>query len=234
MPGHSFRYEEIKFLFESYFVRYGSENDIELSRMKLSHTIMTNHELRTTFYRSDGSISVSDANDWLNGYNQLQECMAFLVHIASGLPARAKEEETFLLRNSNSCLRTLFVLQDRIVLIPHYSKTQSITQSGRLVARFLDPLSSKLLLTDLIFLRPFATYLMKKLGMENYADYHNFLFVRNNQRMQVQAIRNNFIDLSNHYFEVHLLFKAWRQLASNACYDCGIDPKEWLEGGLRS
>ena len=77
--------------------------------------------------------------------------MAVLVHLTSGMPARATELVTNVIRTSRDSIRTVFFAEGYIYLCTHYNKSNSSTERSNLIARFLPKNVSRMILLDILY-----------------------------------------------------------------------------------
>lgn len=167
--------------------------------------------------------SVDQATRWLNKHDKLQKLILLIIHLFSGMPARATELATYTLVNEASRQRSLYVLGDQVFFLPHYNKTRSWTQSQKYVARFLDRKSSFLLLQDLCILRPFAAVLLNRLGWNQGNQLLCNLFAGTRGRLSPEDIRSVFQAQFAEVFRVPLLFSEYRHVAASYAWDARID-----------
>lgn len=84
------------------------------------------------------------------------ELMLTLIHLTSGNPARATELATLQWRNTGTQLRSIFVHDGYLMLMPSYNKTAPLLQRDRPIARFLPQPVGQLLVVYLAVVMPFV------------------------------------------------------------------------------
>ena len=82
----------------------------EKIRSSLLTYILTNEELRRRFILTPNKIEycATEAMKYLAIYDDYVSHMVILIHIGSGMPARATELETFRIRNGPTTCRNVF------------------------------------------------------------------------------------------------------------------------------
>lgn len=201
-------------------------NEIDVKCVLAEHCQSTGQYFVT---QADGSVelSIDQAERWLRRFDEVQELTLLLVHLVSGMPARGGELATYSVVNGDSCQRTLYVVGDLVFFMPHYNKTRSMTQKLKVIARFLDPKSSKLILQDICFLRPFAALLCRELGRGDGTACLTAMFIRKGAAMTDAQIRNSFKIRFSEFFGAPVSFQEYRHLAASYAWDVGIQPESF-------
>ena len=173
--------------------------DEQIRSSLLTH-ILTNEQLRRRFIssRSEDSKVVYCANEAMNYiaiYDDYMSHMVVLIHIGSGMPARATEMETFRIRNGPSTCRNVFYHCGQVFFFSEYSKSRSITRVNSGISRFMDEEATIILLKDLLLIRPLVCSMASFLGLNEGQVYNNDLFVINGQMLKAPGLRNNFCRL---------------------------------------
>ena len=96
----------------------------------------------------------SEGNRYLDLYNEHLENLLLIIHIGS---AWATELETYTVCNGRTSMWSVYFLRERIFFHSVYSKTRSVTGTNKGITRFLNKDASQTVITDLIFVRPFAS-----------------------------------------------------------------------------
>ena len=78
-----------------------------------------------------------------------------LIHFCSGLPMRGTEATSLKIFNSWNSLRNFFVFNGNIVAIAEYNKSQAVTETPRVIARFLPSEVSRLFISFIADVLPF-------------------------------------------------------------------------------
>ena len=173
--------------------------DEQIRSSLLTH-ILTNEQLRRRFIssRSEDNKVVYCANEAMNYiaiYDDYMSHMVVLIHIGSGMPARATEMETFRIRNGPSTCRNVFYHCGQVFFFSEYSKSRSITRVNSGISRFMDEEATIILLKDLLLIRPLVCSMASFLGLNEGQVYNNDLFVINGQILKAPGLRNNFCRL---------------------------------------
>lgn len=155
---------------------------------------------------------------YLEKYDDLCKKFLLLVHLTSGMPARASELEKYLLSNSPYQIRTSFYADGRIFFIPYYNKTDNIAEK-KFIARFMSKETSKLILDDILIIRPFVTMLYSKVkNMNKKNEYQNYFFVLNGSLMNARQIREIFQEEYIKYMDMTINFSCYRQCVGHLVY----------------
>ncbi|EGG00361.1 uncharacterized protein MELLADRAFT_93356 [Melampsora larici-populina 98AG31] len=102
--------------------------------------------------------------DWLEMYDNLQERLYFLYHVASGQPMHGREEASSLLVNTRLDQRNLYLRGDSFVFLTWYHKSRNITGKNKPRMTFLPKSHTFIWFYFLAFLRPTAIFFLKALG----------------------------------------------------------------------
>lgn len=97
----------------------------------------------------------STVRQYLDQAQQFLEIMFVLIHITSGQPARVTELVHMRVFNSLSSYRSVYLYFGSVMFLTAYSKTDSMTQRNRMIARFLPKSLKQLFLVYLMIVRPF-------------------------------------------------------------------------------
>ena len=98
--------------------------------------------------------------NWLAMADEALELLCFVIHTTCGQPGRATELAILLLRNTIESRRHFFFHMNRLVIRPTYNKTDSKTQKGKFILRFLDPQVRLLFIRFVAFVRPLEMYVL--------------------------------------------------------------------------
>jgi hypothetical protein len=92
---------------------------------------------------------------WFNSVDGLVGPLLTLIHIAAGMPGRATEYVPLLSMNDKGHRqRSVYLTMGRLCFVFQYNKADAQTTKSRVIARFLDPLSSQLWLWFLGVIQP--------------------------------------------------------------------------------
>lgn len=194
------------------------------TRSKLLYHVLNDAELRGEFFHDTSTLTIKPDRTkfWLDRYDRLQELTLSYMHLTSGMPARATELESYKLCNGPSAQRSVYVLGKKFLLLPHYNKTRNLMEREKIIARFLDEDISLLLLKDLVFLRPFASLLWKRLNGNVDDSYTSEFFVLKGRKMLAEEIRSIFQIICNRFIGGPIQFSVYRQVAASFAWDLRI------------
>ena len=167
--------------------------------------------------------NVDAARNYVAMYDEYVANVVVVIHIGSGMPARASELETHRTRNSLNCARSTYFLGKNIFFHPQYSKTRSTSGHSLVICRFLDEEASLLLLTDLFIVRPFVASLTHFLEINNGNPHYNeLLFVRQGVSLK-QDLTNIFCTKFSDYTGVNIYFQDFRHIAKYYALKIGLN-----------
>lgn len=150
-PGYSFLTERKNDrLLNSYKTALGEHLIRELASRDPQRTFLLIHPLTGRRQWNKAELSL-----WAEKVAEFVNALLVLVHLTSGQPARATELREYMLTNSRSGLRNVFICQDTFMIVQQYSKTSSLTGHDSAIARFLPKPVAKLLLNYLCLVKPF-------------------------------------------------------------------------------
>lgn len=196
---------------------YTFHNKTTKSRLYLLNVILNSLELRKEYILNIYSTSVtyneSKTKKYISLYNKYINNLNVLIHIESGIPARATEMESTRIENGHSTQRNIFLLKNQVFTFLEYNKTRGITLANKEIARFMDVNVSKLLIKDLLYFRPLIILFSNALNINHDNAYGLYLNVRGGKLMNSKVIRLNFKKLFYKYSNVSLEFRGYRQVA---------------------
>ena len=188
----------------------------EMKRAIFRHVLNT-PELKQRFIADITSNEVTWNRGAIQRYLELHDeymnHLLALIHVGSGAPARGTELSTYRICNGNSNIRTVYLFGDRIFFFVTYSKTNALSGKTRDIVRFLDVEASRLLIEDLLFVRPFVAVLAEALERNESNVYLSHLFVRWGTPMTGTVIRTLFSQYFAELTGFHLTFQCYRHIA---------------------
>ena len=204
-----------------YCIRY--RNDIknaEARRFVLEH-IINDPTLRDCFIESIDTESArpcvtfrqSGIDEYLKILDEYNWKIAVLVHLTSGMPARATEIVTNMVRSSSCALRTVHYAQRMVYLVTSYNKSNSSTGKTKKIARFVPQNVSDLLIADILYIRPLAAAMIATRSQEKSAEFHLSLFVNSKRRFDEKILKEKFKQVVKLFTGCHLTFSAYRHFA---------------------
>lgn len=113
--------------------------------------------------------------------NYLDECTLLCgeifaaMHITAGLPPRGSEGTIVKVQNTAQVLRNIFVVNGRMAIIFKYNKSRAANNRSFFIVRFLPADLGQLVFCYLAYIRPFANFLCKPVGVPQYRS-NEFLF----------------------------------------------------------
>lgn len=122
------------------------------------HHLASNSDMASTLFTNHNSsicVNEHDARNYIKKCSELLESLLCLCHLSSGQPARATELASMMLRNTATAVRSFYIYQGKVLLMPSYNKTNSMLQSDRPIARFLPEDLGQLFVLYLSVVRPF-------------------------------------------------------------------------------
>jgi hypothetical protein len=126
----------------------------ERIRASLFSRVLGDPVLRRRFLVTgeDGQIVFNRANAqlYLRDYEEYLANLLLVVHIGSGMPARATEITTLTTLNGPTSLRGLYYSHGHLFTMSCYNKTRALKGLNTPVARFLDLEATKLLLSVIL------------------------------------------------------------------------------------
>lgn len=208
----------------------GSPNPAEAKAFRvllLSH-VLSNAQLAASFsYRNvEGQHRFvgEAASVWLAKYDELTELLLLVIHIGYGMPARATELCPLIIRNGRSTMRSVYLLDGRIMILSSYSKTRSVTGQSPKIARFLDAEASKLMLKNLVFLRPLARMIAAgSLAGQLASGYNDALFVAKGKPFDSEKVSSVFRARFHRLSGVALKFIDYRHVSKIFARKAGLD-----------
>ena len=214
-----------------------SDRDPALDRARryslLKHVLET-PELRARFVTGINSdvvqYAAGEAQLYLDLFDEYMDNMLLVVHLVSGMPARATEMETYRLVGTTSSRRSVYYVDGMVFLMSEYSKTRSLMQANRTIARFLSREATSVLLNDLSIIRPFACSLATFLGRNQDGCYSTHLFVSRGAKVDAPLLRNTFSRLFHRHTEVSITFQEYRHVAKYMANELNIIFNQYDEG----
>lgn len=144
---------------------------------------------------------------WLDQGRQLLKTLLLLVHLSSGLPARASELATIKITNVPGGQRSIFLSSGTIAVIISYNK--SSTSNG--IARFLPVPVAEVLFHYLVYIRPLQVHMADSIGKATLArSLRTFLFVGTEREMDGPAIIHTWRAANTRFNGTSLSIAAYR------------------------
>lgn len=125
----------------------------------LADQIYKDSDVRNRFLvRADDQFIINDEESrrYLKKVQDLLKLLLALIQLTAGNLARGTEMSTIQWKNSGSQMRSIFVYESHVLLLPRYNKTSAVTQTDRPIARFLPAEVGQLLIVTIALVIPFA------------------------------------------------------------------------------
>lgn len=151
-------------------------------RSSVLNHVLSDEKLRSKYVESYTAQStviykLSEARAYLDRYDQYIENLLLIVHIGSGMPARAPELAAYRLCNGQSSARSVYYDSRSVFFHAIYNKSRSMRGKNRAIARYLDEEASHVILTDVLLVRPFVCSLALSIGVDSNV-YGQHVFVK--------------------------------------------------------
>lgn len=206
----------------------------ERIKASLLTRVLTEAHLRRRFISNEenGVVEFNGPNSelYLEEYDEYIENLLVLVHIGSGMPARATELTTLTRQNGNTSLRGLYVSHGRVFTMSCYSKTRSVKGLNTPIARFLNEEASSILLIDNLVIRPFAALLAENSGFNTNNCYLTDVFVQRDGGIGAEKARRIFTSMFTRYSGRHVTFGQYRHVAKYFANLAGIESNLFPDG----
>ncbi|KAF3316853.1 hypothetical protein TWF173_000856, partial [Orbilia oligospora] len=175
-------------------------NDFKSFSSHLLRRIYQAPELKVRFFTSDGVLKYSAAQDYLDLVDRYLVVLAMVMHMTGGQPPRGPEILSSLVCNTAKYQRNFFIWEGRTVVSAiSYNKTMAFTGSAKVFLRF-----------DLM-VKPFASYLRRKIGCVVKSP---FLFRDSNgNQWKTERLSAALADGATASFGFNLKISTYRQLA---------------------
>ena len=152
-------------------------------------------------------------NQFLIHAEQFQEILCSLLHLTGGQPARGTELETALLTNTQSAMRSLYVLHDLLCLILSYNKTMNLTLKENVIYRYFPREVSNLVIKYLVYVKPLEMFCASQLyGPDGLAAHSKYLFVNHGEKMTSRDITRSFERMCQRFGGIPLSFADYRHV----------------------
>jgi hypothetical protein len=140
-------------------------NGFRRHQMKLFDAVMSSHRARAYFGEDvddDFVWNLRRLKKWFSNVLHLLKLIFSIMHLTYAQPARGEELSESLLCNTRSSARNFYWKYGTIMLVTHYHKSRSITNSDKYVARFFPRCLSELFI-QYVVLVPFLYESMNSL-----------------------------------------------------------------------
>jgi hypothetical protein len=164
----------------------------ELER-RLITKISSSNTLGRDWINPQTTLNSATAKRYLATCDTLLDNLLFLIHISSGQPARGAELTTITTHNMSQRPRAIYKIQGSIMILLGYNKTMSKMGTEKMIARFLTPELSKVLVYFIAVIRPFECFLCEEI-QERQVETHvrQTLFIKKGRFLSEDRIRESF------------------------------------------
>jgi hypothetical protein len=166
---------------------------------------------------TDGKLrwKVSPCLAYLAKCETLQELLFVLIHVTSGQPARASELATFKICNTDHRIRNVYLVHGEVVIIQHYTKSNSQTGHDDFIPRLLPKEVGQLLINYLMAVRPMERLFAMATWMDEQAAGALFthLFVANERQTSGKDLRLAFEQQTSKAFQEKFPISKYRHMA---------------------
>ena len=145
-----------------------------------------------------GNANEKEALEYLKSCEELQGLITVLMQVCSGGPARGTEATVVQICNTPHSTRNIFVSQGDLFFVTSYTKIRSLRGgAGKVVVRFPDVDSCRILLCYLIIVRPLENTVVEVLGKSGVVNgsgekHRNFLFASRGGAVNADRVRYMF------------------------------------------
>lgn len=190
-------------------------------RSTMLQAVMASPTLRTRFLYFDqhGSLQwrARGLQQWLTSYSELSALLLLRCEMLSGGPGRGTELTAMQYRSTPTRgVRNLVSFGKHMVMLRTYAKTSMLTGKDRLIPHSLDGVTGDVMLQDLVFVRPFAEFVVSKLypsKPELGLLYYNHLFIKEDRLFTTDDLSTLMKSFTNRHLHVELGVNAWRHIA---------------------
>ena len=179
----------------------------------------TREFIQTLNYDKDGNLDFKNAiwktdrlKQYQKSYDSFLKLLMCLIHVGSGMPARASELATYSRIDSKTTSRTLRFELNRVFFQPFHNKTNWIQNNTKQIARFLDPILSRIVLIDSLLIRPFMNGVYQKLNSSSACPYLEHYFVSKGTPISADLIRKTFTSTFGKYFNTFFTISEYRHV----------------------
>lgn len=125
----------------------------------LSDRLLQSKEMRDRFLVVSGEqvkIYTEQSRMYIKKVQEILKLILALIQLTAGNLARGTELSTLQWKNSGVQMRSIFVYETHVMLLPRYNKTSALTQTDRPIARFLPFEVGQILIVLLAVVLPFS------------------------------------------------------------------------------
>lgn len=159
----------------------------------------------------------------MDNFDEYMESLLLVIHLGTGMPARATELETYRLISGQSCRRSVYYVDGLVMFLSEYNKTRSVSKANKAIARFLDEQATIFLLNDLLIIRPFVCSIAHFLGLNENNVYATHVFVHRGEKMEAPKLRNIFSRMFFQHGKHSITFAEYRHLAKHYALQLKIE-----------
>ena len=121
--------------------------------------------------RGPGRWRTTHVKRYLRRVNDFRSLLLFCVHTTGGQPARGTEITSIRFQNGLLQDRNVFIIDGDVVIVTRYHKSQSLFDRPKVIPRFLPARVGQLLVTYLVYVRPFHEQLQVAVTGQGWSDH---------------------------------------------------------------
>lgn len=172
--------------------------------------------IRRQFINENGSINETEAKSYVSLFDKSCRILFALIHLSSGMSARATEINEQRLCNGTS-LRNIFFVDGRIMIITRYNKVNTVRGENTVILRFLPVDISKVVALWIIIIRPFYSVLIGRLiGNDRRETALKYCYVKEGECFEDTDVRTCFEEATLKYPGKKGIFKLLMILTEQA------------------
>lgn len=182
----------------------------------ISQFFRENGPIRSRFYHPGGTtLKEIEARRYISAFDDSCRVLCALIHLSSGMPARATEICEYRLVNGTSA-RNIYFVDGQILIISRYNKSNSLTGRNNVILRFLPESISKLVAVWVTTIRPVYGMLVGQVfGVERQSSAMKYCFVKEGTCFTSQDVRECFEEATLKYPGRELKFSLYRHVAKH-------------------
>lgn len=171
--------------------------------------------VRDQFFQADGQLNEQAVNRYIALHDNSCRTLCPLIHLCSGMPARATEINDLRFSTGVS-LRNIYFAGNQVMIVTRRNKTNVLTGINKVITRFLPVQLSKRVAVWLIVVRPLYQMLARvKYGNDIAMRARRFVFVKNGECFSPELVRECFKVASNEHGGREIKFSQYRHIAKH-------------------
>lgn len=182
----------------------------------LGQLFRENGPVRSRFFpHNSTSLNRVEGNRYISLFDRSCRILCALIHISSGMPARATEMCDYRLVNGTS-LRNIYFVDGQIMIVSRYNKINALTGRNNVILRFLPESISKHVAAWITIIRPVYGFFIGELyGNERQSSALKYCFVKEGCCFTSQQVRDCFEEATLNYPGRELHFSKYRHVVKH-------------------